>query len=45
MKEEKTDNRLLFADKEGEALRYNAIQSAFNAGFTALKLPWRSTIY
>ena len=43
MKEEKADNRVLFADKEGEALRYNAIQSAFNAGFTALKLPWRST--
>ena len=24
-------------------IRYNAIQSAFNAGFVALKLPWRST--
>ena len=24
-------------------LRYNAIQSSFNAGFTALKLSWRST--
>ncbi len=24
-------------------MRYNAIQSAFNAGIEALKLPWRST--
>lgn len=23
--------------------KYNAIQSAFNAGFTALEMPWRST--
>ena len=29
MTEEKADSRLLFADKGGEALRYNAIQSAF----------------
>ena len=36
-------NDLVFTDTEGELLRYNAVQSAFNAGFTALKLPWRST--
>ena len=30
--------------KQGEALKYNAIQSAFNAGFRALKLPWKSTV-
>ena len=43
MKEENGENGLLFTDKEEEALKYNAIQSAFNAGFMALKLPWRST--
>ena len=47
MKEESggntNNNRLLFADKRGEPLKYNAVQSAFNAGFMALKLPWRST--
>ena len=44
MKEE-SDNEtdLLFTDKNREALKYNAIQSAFNAGFRALELPWRST--
>ena len=36
-------NDLVFTDTKGELLRYNAVQSAFNAGFTALKLPWRST--
>ena len=36
-------NELVFTDKKGELLKYNAIQSAFNAGFVALKLPWRST--
>ena len=36
-------NDLVFTDQRGEALKYNAIQSAFNAGFMALKLPWRST--
>ena len=40
-KEAKSD--LVFTDQTGELLRYNAIQSAFNAGFTDLKLPWRST--
>ena len=44
MKEEsKNETDLLFTDKKGEALKYNAIQSAFNAGFRALKLPWKST--
>ena len=36
MKEENGDKGLLFADAKGEALKYNAIQSAFNAGFKAL---------
>ena len=34
---------LVFADLKGELLRYNAVQSAFNQGFMALGLPWRST--
>ena len=29
---------LLFTDIKREALKYNAIQSSFNAGFTALKV-------
>ncbi|MCO5142090.1 MAG: site-specific integrase [Oligoflexia bacterium] len=33
----------VFKNQNGELLKYNAIQSAFNAGFKALKLPWRST--
>lgn len=33
----------VFPGSEGALLKYNAIQSAFNAGFKALKLPWRST--
>ena len=36
-------NDLVFTNNKGELLKYNAIQSAFNAGFVALKLPWRST--
>ena len=36
-------NDLVFTDLKGELLKYNAVQSAFNAGFTALSLPWRST--
>ena len=43
MKEEKGDKGLLFTDAGGEALKYNAIQSSFNAGFKALNLSWRST--
>ena len=36
-------NDLVFTNPEGGLLKYNAIQSAFNAGFMALGLPWRST--
>ena len=36
-------NGLVFTDAKGELLKYNAIQSSFNAGFEALGLPWRST--
>ena len=36
-------NGLVFTDSKGGLLRYNAVQSAFNAGFEALNLPWRST--
>ena len=41
--ERQSEIGLLFTDRQAEALKYNAIQSSFNAGFTALKLPWRST--
>ena len=34
---------LLFVGSKGQALKYNAIQSAFNTGFRTLNLPWRST--
>ena len=43
MKKESNGQELLFTDSKGEALRYNAIQASFNAGFQALNLPWRST--
>ena len=44
MREENQDSLgLLFTDRKGEALKYNAVQSSFNAGFMALGLPWRST--
>ena len=37
-------NDLVFTDTKGEQLlKYNAVQSAYNAGFEALNLPWRST--
>ena len=36
-------NDLVFTDANGGLLKYNAVQSSFNAGFMALKLPWRST--
>ena len=39
----KSASDLVFTDIKGGLLRYNAIQSAFNAGFVALNLPWRST--
>ena len=42
MKKEKL-NGLVFTDQRGGLLKYNAVQSSFNAGFTALGLPWRST--
>ena len=41
MKEENGSEGLIFKDKQGEPLKYRAIQSAFNASFKALKLPWR----
>ena len=34
---------LVFTNPEGKLLIYNAVQMAFNAGFIALNLPWRST--
>lgn len=43
MKAEGPGTGPVFRGKTGELLRYNAIQSAFNAGFVALGLPWRST--
>ena len=43
MKEESNGQDFLFTDKKGEALKYNAIQTNFNAGFMALNLSWRST--
>ena len=36
-------NELVFTDKKGNLLKYNAVQSTFNHGFMALQLPWRST--
>ena len=38
-----TTSDLVFTDCKGGLLKYSAIQSAFNAGFVALNLPWRST--
>ena len=32
-------NDLVFTDLKAELLKYNAIQSSFNAGFIALNLP------
>ena len=32
-----------FTNARGDLLKYNAIQSSYNAGFRALGLPWRST--
>lgn len=43
MKSKSGDSEWIFPSKQGLALKYNAIQSAFNAGFLALGLPWRST--
>lgn len=44
MKHENDGNNVpVFANQKGGLLKYNAIQSAFNAGFKEAKLPWRST--
>ena len=44
MKQESWNSeRLLFTGRNNEGLKYNAIQLNFNAGFKALRLPWRST--
>ncbi len=43
MKEESKGEGPIFTDSKGGVLRYPAIQNAFNSGFVALKLPWRST--
>lgn len=43
MKNASGGSEWIFPGKKGNALKYNAIQSAFNAGFVALGLPWRST--
>ena len=42
MKKEAVNN-VVFTNPEGGLLKYNAVQSSFNAGFIALNLPWRST--
>ena len=41
--ESRDKTSLIFTDLKKGALKYNAIQSSFNAGFKALNLPWRST--
>jgi integrase len=43
MKRQGGESEWLFPGKNGNTIKYNAIQSAFNAGFVALELPWRST--
>jgi|GEM_PF-1203262 len=43
MQAKASKTRFVFSDRSGGLLRYNAIQSAFNKGFKALGLPWRST--
>ena len=43
MRREAKGNGVIFHAPSGEPLKYNAIQSTFNAGFKALELPWRST--
>lgn len=43
MRENASGTGLVFSSREGELLKYNAVQAAFNAGFKALGLPWRST--
>lgn len=36
-------NGPIFLGRNKDLLKYNAVQAAFNDGFKALKLPWRST--
>ncbi len=43
MRLKSAESRFLFTDEKGGLLRYNMVQSAFNGGFVALGLPWRST--
>lgn len=43
MEKERGNEEFLFVDRKGRPLKYTAIQMAFNAGFRALNLPWRST--
>ena len=43
MKRERGSTELLFVDRRGRPLKYTSVQMAFNAGFKALNLPWRST--
>lgn len=34
---------MVFVNRQGDLLKYNAVQSAFNGGFEALGLPGRSS--
>lgn len=43
MRKREPNSLIVFPGRNGDLLKYNAIQSRFNAGFKALKLPWRST--
>jgi integrase len=43
MKLQSGGERMVFPGRKGGPIKYNAIQSSFNAGFVALNLPWRST--
>ena len=38
-----SEGDLVFTNKKGGILSYNSVQAAFNAGFIALNLLWRST--
>ena len=42
-KESNNERRLIFVTRNNLWIKYNAIQLAFNTGFRALNLPWRST--
>ena len=43
IRKEHPNRKLIFSDRHGYFLKYNAIQSSYNHGFMALGLPWRST--